>query len=243
MTTNALAQTCAATIHERFRDYQDRFRRITQHAPERFINRQWEQIRSDTTLRLNLYSTVVDQTETDILERLRDRILEQKIWTAAKAAYAIRIADRDDGELAETFFNSVTRRIFSTVGVNRRIEFVHDDHAPPLTDRTEPVFSTYPLAGDIGPVIRQIIADYKDLRMDQTALEQSVAQMAARIEKRLDDIDAPSQQDRIEMVHPVFYRGQGAFLIGRMVTEKRIVPLTASEIKKFLASGWNKQVG
>ena len=44
-----------------------------------------------------------------------------------RALYSERIDDFPDVELAETFFNSVTRRLFVTVGVDERIEFVDLD--------------------------------------------------------------------------------------------------------------------
>jgi isocitrate dehydrogenase kinase/phosphatase len=135
MLTPQWAQRCAACIHERFLDYEDRFRRITLRAPERFMNRRWPQVQADTTERLNLYAAVVDQTETGIRSLLEDRVADGTLWAAAKADYAARIAAGDDRELAETFFNSVTRRIFGTVGVNRQIEFIHDDCQPALLAR------------------------------------------------------------------------------------------------------------
>ena len=225
MTIEPLAQSGSNLIHERFCDYEDRFRRITLRAPERFVNRQWELVQADTTERLNLYATVVDQTEIDIRRLLEDRIAEETLWAAAKADYTTRIAGMNDRELAETFFNSVTRRIFGTVGVNRQIEFVHDDHQPALPCPTESVFHTYPLAGAIGPVIRQILSDYSDLEIDHLSLEKSATRIVEHLEKRLSTISDRTQPVHIEMIRHIFYRGQGAYLIGRVVAGKKLVPL------------------
>jgi len=189
------------------------------------MNRQWDLVQIDTTERLNLYATVVNQTEIDIRSLLDDRIADEALWTAAKADYAARITGLDDRELAETFFNSVTRRIFGTVGVNRQIEFVHDDHQPALPCPTESVFNTYPLAGAIGPVIRQILSDYSDLKIDRASLEKGVSRIAERVEKRLSKINDRAQPVRIEMIRHVFFRGQGAYLIGRVVAGKQLIPL------------------
>ena len=225
MTIEPLAQSCSSCIHERFCDYEDRFRRITLRAPGRFMNRQWELVQADTTERLNLYATIVDQTEIEIRSLLEDLIADEALWAAAKADYAARITGMDDRELAETFFNSVTRRIFGTVGVNRQIEFVHDDQQPALPCPTESVFRTYPLAGIIGPVIRQILSDYSDLKIDRVALEKGVPRIVEGVEARLSKIVDRTQSVRIEMIRHVFYRGQGAYLIGRVVAGKQLIPL------------------
>ncbi len=225
MAIEPLAQGCATCIHEHFQDFQDRFRRITLLAPSRFMNRQWAQIQADTTKMLNLYATVVDRTESGIRHLLEDRIAELELWAAAQADYATRIAGRDDCELAETFFNSVTRRIFGTVGVNHQIEFIHDGMVPSLPCPTGSIFSAYPLAGSIEAVLRQILGDYGEIRLSREALEKALPRMAARIEDRLNHKCGLSRSVRIEMVRHVFYRGQGAYLIGRIAADERFTPL------------------
>jgi isocitrate dehydrogenase kinase/phosphatase len=225
MTIEPLSQSCSDCIHERFCDYEDRFDQITQRAPIRFINRQWAGVQADTTERLNLYATVVDQTEVDIRGLLGDRVAENKIWAGAKADYAARIANWDDRELAETFFNSVTRRILGTVGVNRQIEFVHDDRQIALPCPSASVFKTYRLTGAIEPVIRRIFSDYHDLKIDATALEKDLPRIVARVEKRLSQVNDRTHPVRIEMIRRIFYRGQGAYLNGRMVVGEQIIPL------------------
>ena len=167
------------------------------------MNRQWDLVQIDTTERLNLYATVVNQTEIDIRSLLDDRIADEALWTAAKADYAARITGLDDRELAETFFNSVTRRIFGTVGVNRQIEFVHDNHQPALPCPTASVFNTYPLAGAIEPVIRQIFSDCSDLKFDLTGLEKDVPRIVQSIGKRLSLMNDRTQPVRIEMIRHI----------------------------------------
>jgi isocitrate dehydrogenase kinase/phosphatase len=65
---------------------------------------------------------------------LAERLLDRLVWASMKAVYSSLIAGDDAWELAETYFNSVTRRIFTTVGVDPRIEFVDTDfpRRPPI---------------------------------------------------------------------------------------------------------------
>jgi 2-desacetyl-2-hydroxyethyl bacteriochlorophyllide A dehydrogenase len=55
---------------------------------------------------------------------LGDDVTGKAVWEDARMIYAQQIGRRNDLELAETFFNSVTRRIFTTIGVNENLEFV-----------------------------------------------------------------------------------------------------------------------
>jgi len=189
------------------------------------MKRQWELVQSDTIELLNLYATVVNQAEIDVRSLLENRVAENALWAIARADYAARIASMDNRELAETFFNSVTRRIFNTVGVNHRIEFVHDDHQPTFPCPTGSVFRTYPMAGAIEPVVRQIFSDCSDLEIGHAALEKAIPHIVERVGKRLDEMDGHTHPVRVEVLRHIFYRGQGAYLIGRMVAGRQIIPL------------------
>ena len=227
MTTGELAHRCATGIIERFLEHQDRFRQITFRARRRFMNRQWAALQADTTNRLNLYTAVVDQAETHLRTMLGSRIAKEDIWIAAKTAYASRIALRDDRELAETFFNSITRRIFNTVGVNRHLEFVQDYQAPGHPSPTSAVFNAYPLVDASESVLRCIFMGIDDIALDPAALNAVLPRMASRLDRRLKEIDDP-QPGRIEMLRQIFYRGQGAYLIGRVIKGETIFPIIAA---------------
>ena len=228
MTLVALAQGCADTIHEHFRDYQRRFHDVTQRAPDRFTHRQWAQLQADTAERLNLYKGVVDRTESLVRELLGNRVGEQDIWVAARGDYAQRIALSDDRELAETFFNSVTRRIFDTVGVNRSIEFVHDDRPALPAGPAPSALIRFPLSEPRLSSLRHLFAAYDDIPFDQEALERGLPLIAERLDRRLGEINGQEPQGHIEMLSHVFYRSQGAYLIGRIVTPQGVIPLVAA---------------
>jgi len=63
---------------------------------------------------------------------LGSQVLDRLIWVDMKGGYSRMISCCADFELAETFFNSVTRRIFHTVGVDPSIEYVDSDFEPRL---------------------------------------------------------------------------------------------------------------
>ena len=225
MPVASLAQECSNHIHDHFQDYEHRFRQITQAAPQRFQSRQWSEVQSDTTARLNLYEAIISRAESAIHSLLADRIAEERIWEAAKQAYTRRIATRYDRELAETFFNSVTRRIFGTVGVNQHIEFVNDERQPSMSSSVRPIYRTYLLSDDSAAVIRKVFADYTDLHVDQAALDTVLPLIAAKIEAQTNPNNTHDQLPRIEMLRNIFYRGQGAFLVGRIIDGEQIIPM------------------
>ena len=227
MTTEKLALRCATVIWDHFLDHQDRFRQITLRAPQRFMHRQWAALQADTANRLNLYPAVVDQAERHLQTLMGNRFTQANVWGVVKIAYTGQIALHDDQELAETFFNSITRRIFSTVGVNPHLEFVHDDHGPAPLIPTSAVFTAYPLTDDLESVLRCILLSSEELPLDRAALDVVLPKMASRLNRYLREIDDP-EPGQIEMLRPVFYRGQGAYLIGRVIKGDIISPIVAA---------------
>ena len=135
-------QACSAILAA-FNSYQQSFQEITRRAQTRFLLRQWHAAQQDAVERLELYKLVVDALLSDVRAILGEKVLEENTWAALKSSYSQAIARRDDLELAETFFNSVTRRIFSTVGVDKQIEFVDSDFDQQYQLPSPPVFHSY----------------------------------------------------------------------------------------------------
>jgi Isocitrate dehydrogenase kinase/phosphatase len=72
-----------------------------------------------------------------------DRLEEKPLWAASKAVYSSLITRCNDAEIAESFFNSLTRRVFATVGVNQQVEFVDSDFDAPPTASSGTVQRSY----------------------------------------------------------------------------------------------------
>jgi len=131
LTNSQLSYQGANAIRKAFKTYRTRFKEITERAQSRFLDRDWQAMRTEATQRLELYRDAVDRIETVIRQLLADRVQDRPIWADIKAVYSATRVRNDDWELAETFFNSTTRRIFSTVGVDSKIEFVNTDFDTP----------------------------------------------------------------------------------------------------------------
>ncbi len=114
-----IGNRAVGAIHAAYERYHAGFEEITRRARERFERRDWVGAQADATARLALYRTHVDGAVADVHDILQDAVMERTLWAAMRACHAHGIAGRPDAELAQTFFNSVTRRVFSTVGRGR----------------------------------------------------------------------------------------------------------------------------
>ena len=140
-----------------------------------------------------------------------------------KAVYSGLIDDHDNWELAETFFNSITRRIFDTVGVDPRIEFVATDFDIPPTRSQVLVYRTHERTESAEALIEAILEGYQFQAPFQD-FERDVKVVAAALRNHLSTLAALRFVEHTEMIESAFYRGMGAYLVGRMFSGSHLIP-------------------
>ncbi len=215
-----LAHEGAQAVLAGFEQFQQRFLEITRRARGRFERREWLAAQQDAIERLELYKAVIDRVTPQVRRLLGEAALDTAVWAEMKAIYSVRIQGREDLELAETFFNSVTRRIFSTVGVDSKIEFVAPDFQFPADRPESPFYQVYtqtqpPTVDSTCNLARRILSDYA-FDTPYEDLERDAGHIAQAIIDHLRLTWGSSEHDRIEILSPVFYRSNGAYLIGRV---------------------------
>lgn len=223
LSDSRLANLAARAIIDAYERYQTQFQSITRRAETRFVERDWHGFQDDTRARLDLYKEVLDPLITEIRELLGDRIRQKLVWASMKAVYSGLIATRDDWDLAETFFNSVTRRIFATVGVDPQIEFVDTDYDIPPQQTDRPCFQAYPRAESTAALVAKILGDQPFAPLF-TDIERDSALVARAVEQNLREIGALRVIERADVVRAVFYRGKGAYLVGRVFSGSHQLP-------------------
>jgi isocitrate dehydrogenase kinase/phosphatase len=229
LTDSRLANISARTIQQAYGAYRDQFEAITVRARMRFEEQDWKGMQADAAERLGLYTRIVDLVEASIRELLGNKIQNKLIWASMKAVYSGLIDDYDTWELAETFFNSITRRIFTTVGVDPRIEFVATDFEIPPTPSRQPVYRTYRRAPTTADLLKNFLCDF-EFNVQFANLDEDVQLAAGRIEDQLLKLGALRAVERGEMVKAPFFRGMGAYLVGRLFSASHVIPFVLALI-------------
>lgn len=213
-TPSRLADPVAREIAIAFGFYRDAFLAVTRRARQSFETRNWAQLRADSALRLGLHRDAVDQAEAATRALLGERYADRLVWVSAKAVYSSLIAQRQDWELAETFFNSVTRRLFSTVGVDPLMEFVASDFDAPPNEPEMPVYRRYVRKPPIELV--QACLDDVALSVPWVDRDGDAAIVASRIQQELTARGA-DESATLETLRPLFFQGKGAYVVGRLL--------------------------
>src|ERR687894_1338593 len=144
-------EAATTSIHSAYERYELGFKDITARGQRRFEARDWAGAQSDATERLTLYKAHVDAAVADVQDILEDAVMERTVWAAMRSAHGQLIKGRSDLELAETFFNSVTRRVVSTVGVDPAIEYL--DRSAPVAEGPQ-IWDTHRISTIDAPLVR-----------------------------------------------------------------------------------------
>ena len=104
------------TILNGYHAYRHYFQEITSRAMNRFVDGDWPGLQADAIERLDAYQKILQQVVTDLADALGPRSEDRNLWTAVKSAITPALDRVASPDLAETFFNSVVRRLGNIVG-------------------------------------------------------------------------------------------------------------------------------
>ena len=219
-----IAFAASTAILEAFETYFSEFIAVSRRASGHFEQRAWARWQSDSSERLTVRENFIASVVSGIRGMLGEHVHDPQLWIMIKHTYGSMIARRPNQELTETFFNSVTRRVFATIGVNQGLEFVWFG-ATMLPGRDQPeILRRYGRIVDTPGVIRAILLDYP-FHAPYADLEGDAALVARALERELSCVWESPDFESIEMLKAVFYRNKGAYLIGRIRKRNRVLPL------------------
>jgi len=220
-----IAAWIADTVYAGYVEYIAAFQNLTHRAAANFTSRSWTSQDADAIKRLLVHTEIVQRTVAEVHPHLRTTPDRRGTWRTARTAYKRRITQRTDLELAETFFNSVTRRIFTTIGVDNDVElrWFGASTLPRGLGRSE-MFGTWTRTGGSAAMVQSILESY-DFGVSWVDLVGDARRAGARIDAFLLDSWDTLDLDGIDMLATVFYRNKGAYLVGRLRHLNRVTPI------------------
>ncbi len=220
----AAALEGARLLFRAWLDYARSFGEITRRASARFASGDWPGMKEDTLERLELYRKLLDPAVGGLARLLGPGVSDKAVWTQMKSAYAGLLRERADIELAETFFNSASRRIFQTVGVDPRSEFVATEVPSLSLAEASLLTDTFAGAGGTTTALWRILEAHPfAVRWEDASRDARRA--AEMLNGELTRAWGEPGFDTAEVLRPVFFRNKGAYIVGRLRRGERSLPL------------------
>ena len=205
-----------------FEAYDAEFRALTRRFGLSFRDRAWADGQRIALERLLLYTVSLEELLDDVRLVLGDAAGDEALWAGARERFGRLSDDRDDGEIARSFFNSVGRRARGTVGIGPQTEFVGDEVIPDATPR--PLRTRrYPAQALSAKVLEQVLEDLAPARLADPAGD--ARKIAAAAGESLRAAGGDTETVALEFVPGCFFRSKGAYLVGRMLRGDEFVPL------------------
>ena len=221
MQDSVTAKDHAAMLAEHFRLYNEEFGRITRRAALNFLAEDWHTAQLDAVARIELYELRVARAVAAIASQLQSKRTDVALWIDIKRAYEMIVARRPDSDFYRTFFNSVTRDLFGTVGVNPEVEFCATNVG--RASGTVPI-RVYRVGASLPTAVREILTDLPFGAAIGDA-DAAVHRISAEIGRYFQTGRQSAHPESIELIEPLFYRGMHAFAVGRLIGDGSITPL------------------
>jgi isocitrate dehydrogenase kinase/phosphatase len=214
----------AILITRVFDSYLSEFLIITRRAKTTFEQRDWRGGKRDAAERLSVYEKVLSQIAVQVESILGRDAMNRQTWAAIKRIYAGLIAGRQNEDIAETFFNSVTRTLLKTVGIDREVEFFHLETRPMVAGPGPPPYRKFEDDRSTAELVRTIIEDHRfNARYEN--LERDIESVANEVALMLWPFVRNGNRASMEILTPCFYRNKVAYIVGRILLGSRILPI------------------
>jgi len=209
-------------IYDGFIHYNNVFHRITRRARTRFEKRDWQGHQQDIVERVDLYEKSVRRIVLELRRHLGTRVKDRELWNAIRSYFGRRLEKVPDGGFIKTFFNSVTRRIFGTAGIDTKLEFISVDLYADIDLVYSLNLKRYPFWGSTEKIFESILNDFSFRVPYADSIKDDIGQFVeARFSRK-------NEYLRFEFIDSFFYQSARAYLIGRVVTHKDVSPIVVA---------------
>ncbi|MEZ5002807.1 MAG: bifunctional isocitrate dehydrogenase kinase/phosphatase [Chitinophagales bacterium] len=218
-----LVEEVSLKIYKNYKYLITKYLEITKRGKTHFENCTFKELFKDAQERYNLYAIVVANTLKEIKTLLKDKRNDVELWKLFRLHYSKLISNRQDIYIAETFFNSITRKVFNTVGFNPEVEYVDFSDYKDVAYRAPRVFETIETEHFNTEVIKEILRYYKwtipfeDIDRDAQRIFDTMAPLIVFQRGVL-------EMHKVEFLKMAFYRNRGAFIIGRIKHKRWSMP-------------------
>ncbi len=225
MSDREVIAECSQIIYDGFIRYNHYFHRMTRRAQSRFEQRDWKGHQQDIVDRIDLYEKSVRRIVLALRKVLDDRIKDEKLWSNIRAYFSDRLHQVPDNDFIKTFFNSTTRRIFGTEGVDADIEFISSGPSDDLRLIMSLNIRRYPYWISLQKIFETILNDFS-FRVPYDSVDRNAEKIAESINAHAKvNFEEEIEYLRVEFIDTFFYQAARAYLVGKLIHSEGESPI------------------
>jgi isocitrate dehydrogenase kinase/phosphatase len=214
----------ASNIAEKYDVLLGAFNEITLCAKEYFEKRMFRELFKQQQERYRLYGNYVKDVYSATVDLLGDHLHDVGYWKAIKTDFSEIVKEKPHRLNSETFYNSITRKVFVDKSFNPDIVFFDYNDYRPMPKYDQEVYDIIECSHFSTVAIKQILKYFK-FNIPFEAMERDVQNIFDEMAPVIIHQKSNLFLDRIEVLKPVFYRNRGAFIVGRLFYKNWSMPI------------------
>ena len=228
-----LSTDIAQAILDGFDKHYSIFRETSFKAKDRFERGDWTAVREAQRDRIGMYDQRVAEGVEAVTSRFPDAGREEALWKRIKVEFIALLyeVEHKQPECAETFFNSVARRLLDRRYYNNNFIFGRPVMSTEHLDGDEPAYrSYYPEGSDLTGAFRSILMSFS-LRSEFRDLQRDLECVNRAIEEHFPDGWNRHRNFQIQVLGSLFFRNKAAYVVGRVINGASTYPVVVPLLK------------
>lgn len=207
-TSLQVARTLFYGFQSMFADFQG----ITLGARARFERRDWQGVHTAQAARTEIYRDKVFQLVPQVQTIGGSALQSIEIWAEVRADFSRLVQRLPNGDIAESFYNSVIGKLYPHEHIDDRYAFISDCVDVFNIPADPKLLNTYEL--EWPQLVRSLLNDYR-FDTDYIDIEADIALLLNQIGEGAENLSRKPR--RVETLEAVFYRNKGAYIVGRLL--------------------------
>lgn len=218
------AASIARTILDGFDRHYGLFRATSAKAKERWERADWMGVHEASRVRIDMYDQRVREAVDAVHSALAGAVIEEALWPAIKQAFIGMLHEHFQPECAETFFNSVARRVLDKRYYRNDYIFRRPAISTEHLDGHDPTYRCYYPQGDLHLAFRDAIEAFGIHKPFQD-LERDIQHIGRTFREQLPDSWERRPNLQIQILRSLFFRNKAAYIVGRVVNGTLTIPV------------------
>ena len=205
----------AREVLKHFVAYRALFKAITDTAQYRFEQELWLEIQQAASYRIDLYEQQLQKAVDSIACIIGSDVYEKPLWKEIKASYTGLLYQRDDSELAETFYNSIYCKVFKHRQLTDEYMFVRSSMAVRTVSSGNAIYRSYSIEQGLVALIGRVLDDC-GFNLPWENKKRDIVNLVRYIQQHMPLGFDISCMVNVDVIRSVFYRNKGAYIVGRI---------------------------
>ena len=217
----------AGSLLASFDAFYSRFLEVTRGAKLRFENADWHGVQIAAKKRISLYDYHVSKAAQQLQDMATATSVDQIFLQGVKNEFEALLLHYSNFEIAESFYNSVYRRVYNHKNIYKEQLFITTSKRIRGAEYPSNFCRKYQRSSSLAVLLTKLVGDYTFTTRWEN-ISRDLSSVLAYLNANAPASLTEASLVEVQMLSEVFYRNKGAYLIGKILVDGVMYPLVFS---------------